>query len=93
MPKPLNLEEIKMKAELFKMLADETRLAILQLLLDNKEMKVKDIQEELHFTQTKVSRHLDWLKRSELVDTRPHLTAVYYSIKPGIKDRIAYYMK
>lgn len=93
MPKSINLEDIKMKADLFRMLADESRLAILQLLLENNEMRVKDLQEELKYTQTRVSRHLDWLKRSELVDTRPQLTSVFYSIKPEVKDKIAYYLK
>ena len=54
---------------LFKALADATRLRILGLLLTG-EVCVCHIHESLKITQPKASRHLAYLRRSGLVDTR-----------------------
>ena len=54
---------------LFKALADSTRLRILGLLLTG-EVCVCHIHESLKITQPKASRHLAYLRRSGLVDTR-----------------------
>jgi ArsR family transcriptional regulator len=54
---------------LFKALADATRLRILGLLLTG-EVCVCDIHESLKIPQPKASRHLAYLRRSGLVDTR-----------------------
>ena len=56
---------------LFLGLADESRLRILSLLFASGELCVCDIQSTLRFTQTKVSRHMKYLKRTGLVQTRP----------------------
>ena len=53
----------------FKALADDTRLRILGLLLTG-EVCVCDIHESLRIPQSKASRHLAYLRRSGLVDTR-----------------------
>ena len=54
---------------LFKALADATRLRILGLLLTG-EICVCDIHESLKIPQSKASRHLAYLRRSGLVQTR-----------------------
>ena len=54
---------------LFKALADATRLRILGLLLTG-EVCVCDIHESLKIPQPKASRHLAYLRRSGLVDSR-----------------------
>lgn len=54
---------------LFKALADATRLRILGLLLTG-EVCVCHIHESLRITQPKASRHLAYLRRAGLVDTR-----------------------
>src|SRR4051812_24109918 len=54
---------------LFKTLADQTRLRILGLLLGG-EVCVCHIHESLRIPQPKASRHLAYLRRSGLVDTR-----------------------
>lgn len=55
---------------IFSALADEARLRILHLLLESGELCVCDIESILGFTQTKVSRHLRYLKRSGLIRER-----------------------
>jgi ArsR family transcriptional regulator len=64
---------------LFKALADATRLRILGLLLTG-EVCVCDIHETLKITQPKASRHLAYLRRSGLVETRREGLWVHYRL-------------
>jgi ArsR family transcriptional regulator len=66
---------------LFKALADETRLRILGLLLAG-EVCVCDIHESLKIPQSKASRHLAYLRRSGLVDTRRSGLWIHYRLAP-----------
>jgi len=52
---------MKKEAQLFKSLADETRLKILWLLMAKEELCVCDIMGVLGITQSKASRHLRYL--------------------------------
>ena len=62
---------------LFKALADATRLRILGLLLAG-EVCVCDIHETLRIPQSKASRHLAYLRRSGLVETRREGLWIHY---------------
>jgi ArsR family transcriptional regulator len=62
---------------LFKALADGTRLRILGLLLAG-EVCVCDIHETLKIPQSKASRHLAYLRRSGLVETRREGLWIHY---------------
>jgi ArsR family transcriptional regulator len=64
---------------LFRALADETRLRILGLLLTG-EVCVCDIHESLKIPQPKASRHLAYLRRAGLVDTRRDGLWVHYRL-------------
>ena len=72
MAKPLSEVE-----QLFKALADATRLRILGLLLTG-EVCVCHIHESLKIPQPKASRHLAYLRRAGLVDTRRDGLWVHY---------------
>jgi len=74
MAKPLTEMET-----LFKALADATRLRILGLLLTG-EVCVCDIHESLKIPQPKASRHLAYLRRSGLVDTRRDGLWIHYRL-------------
>jgi ArsR family transcriptional regulator len=63
----------------FKALADATRLRILGLLLTG-EVCVCDIHESLRMPQPKVSRHLAYLRRAGLVETRRAGLWIHYRI-------------
>ncbi len=63
----------------FYALGDVTRLRILGLLLAG-EVCVCHIHESLKLSQPKVSRHLAYLRRSGLVDTRREGLWVYYRL-------------
>ena len=64
---------------LFKALADTTRLRILGLLLAG-EVCVCDIHESLKIPQSKASRHLAYLRRSGLVETRREGLWIHYRL-------------
>jgi ArsR family transcriptional regulator len=64
---------------LFKALADATRLRILGLLLTG-EVCVCDIHESLKIPQSKASRHLAYLRRSGLVETRRSGLWIHYRL-------------
>ena len=68
---------------LFKALADATRLRILGLLLTG-EVCVCDIHESLRIPQPKASRHLAYLRRAGLVETRREGLWIHYRLgQPG----------
>jgi ArsR family transcriptional regulator len=62
--------------------ADATRLRILSLLIEQKELCVCDLCTVLAESQPKVSRHLATLRRVGLVDVRQDGKWKYYSL-PG----------
>ena len=64
---------------LFKALGDATRLRILGLLLTG-EVCVCDIHESLKIPQPKTSRHLAYLRKAGLVDTRRDGLWVHYRL-------------
>jgi ArsR family transcriptional regulator, arsenate/arsenite/antimonite-responsive transcriptional repressor len=64
---------------LFKALADRTRLRILALLA-NGEVCVCDIHESLGLPQPTTSRHLAYLRRAGLVETRKQGLWVHYRL-------------
>ena len=64
---------------LFKALADDTRLRILGLLLGG-EICVCDIHETLKIPQSMASRHLAYLRRAGLVDTRREGLWIHYRL-------------
>jgi ArsR family transcriptional regulator len=63
----------------FKALADETRLRIVGLLLAG-EVCVCDIHETLKIPQSKASRHLAYLRKTGLVETRKDGLWVHYRL-------------
>ena len=71
---------IKDLAQLFKILADETRLRILDMLGRRKELCVRDLWERLGQSQPAVSHHLGLLRMAGLVDTRHEGKHIYYRI-------------
>ena len=70
---------MKVETQIFKALSDETRLRIM-ILLTHGELCVCDIEKILETTQSKISRHLSYLKNSGLVNDTRRGIWVYYSI-------------
>jgi len=77
----MRLKEMPMSnaVQLFKALADETRLRILNL-VEHREVCVCQIVEALGLGQSKVSRHLAHLRNAGLVNDRREGLWIYYSL-------------
>ena len=72
-------KQLTVMEALFKALADATRLRILGLLLTG-EVCVCDIHESLKIPQSKASRHLAYLRKSGLVETRRDGLWIHYRL-------------
>ncbi len=67
-------------AAVFSAFSDRTRLRVLNLLANEGELCVCDIMSVLKEPQSKVSRHLGYLRRSGLVEARRKGLWMYYSL-------------
>jgi ArsR family transcriptional regulator len=76
---------LKETVRFFKALADEARVQMLWLLLNNRELCVCDIMAVLEITQSKASRHLAALRNAGLATDRKEGLWSYYSLPP-IRD-------
>ena len=76
-------------AELFKALADQTRLKILRTLFETPKC-VSDLEAELRLTQSLVSHHLKTLKTAGLVESRRDGQKICYALHPQIKDTLSH---
>jgi ArsR family transcriptional regulator, arsenate/arsenite/antimonite-responsive transcriptional repressor len=72
-------KQLNEMAALCRALADATRLRILGLLLTG-EVCVCDIYESLKISQPKASRHLAYLRRAGLVETRREGLWIHYRL-------------
>jgi ArsR family transcriptional regulator len=70
-------------APLFKLLADETRLRIVQYLLQQKEIHVRAFCERLGQSQPAVSHHLALLREAGLIDVRREGKHNFYHLLPA----------
>ena len=69
-------------AELFKALGDETRLAIVQMLL-GKELCVCDVLDAFDMSQPTISHHLKILRQAGVVQDERQGKWIYYSLNPA----------
>jgi len=79
---------MKEAARFFKILADESRLKMLWLLFNRRELCVCDIMAVLEITQSKASRHLATMRNLGIVTDRREGQWSYYSLCP-VEDKIA----
>ncbi|WP_285129653.1 metalloregulator ArsR/SmtB family transcription factor [Leclercia adecarboxylata] len=68
--------------QLYKILSDETRLAIVMLLRESGEMRVCDICGATTESQPKISRHMAILREAELVLDRREGKWIHYRLSP-----------
>ena len=68
--------------QLFKNLADETRLTLMLLLKEKGELCVCELAAALNFPQPKISRHLAMLRSSGLLSDRRDGKWIHYRLSP-----------
>ncbi len=78
---------MKEPAQFFKVLADESRLKMLWLLFNRRELCVCDVMAVLEITQSKASRHLAALRNAGLATDRKEGLWSYYSLCP-VEDKL-----
>jgi ArsR family transcriptional regulator, zinc-responsive transcriptional repressor len=72
-------QDVDLAVEVFRMLADATRVRLLWLMRDG-EVSVRGLTEGVGKPQALVSQHLGKLRMSRLVSTRRHGSRVYYRL-------------
>jgi ArsR family transcriptional regulator len=78
----------RFKAGVFQALSHPTRIAIIELLRDEREVPVTRLHERLHLEQANVSQHLTVLRSRQLVTTRKEGNQVFYSLRDPILGKI-----
>ncbi len=73
-------------SQIFKACSDESRIRILYLLYRNREVCISDLELVLNFTQTKISRHLGYLRSCGLVTFRKIDQWAFYCIKDELTE-------
>ena len=71
--------------QVFKAFSDESRVRIIHLLFHHGELTISDLESILDFTQTKTSRHITYLKNSDLLNIRKQDQWVFYSIREEVQ--------
>lgn len=83
----------RFKAEVFQALAHPTRVAIVELLRDEREVSVNRICERVALEQANVSQHLAVLRSKRLVTGRKEGNQVFYSLRDPILGEILNLMR
>lgn len=86
---PLNEDVARQLVQLFKLLADETRLKILSYLLQAGELNVRSLCDLLDQSQPAVSHHLALLKTCGLIESRRDGKNNFYRVMPEQFGRFA----
>lgn len=73
-------DQLRLVVEVFRMLADATRVQVLWALAD-REMSVTELAEHLGKPAPSVSQHLAKLRMARLVRTRREGTTIFYSLE------------
>ena len=73
-------------SQIFKAFSDESRIRILSLLYHNKQMCISDLEQVLDFTQSKTSRHINYLKNSKIVNFKKINNRIFYYIIDEVYD-------
>jgi ArsR family transcriptional regulator len=78
----------RFKAGIFQAMANPTRIAIIELLRDEKEVPVSSIYERLGLEQANASQHLAVLRSKQIVVGRKDGNQVFYSLRDPILGRV-----
>ena len=73
-------------------LADPTRRAVFERIVNSKEITVVELTRASSVTQGAISQHLKALKQAGLVSERPEGRNVYYRAQPGGLEPLADWM-
>jgi len=79
-PSQIDEDQVRLVVEVFRMLADPTRIQVLWA-LTGQELSVNELAERVSKPAPSVSQHLAKLRMARLVRTRRAGTTIYYSLE------------
>ena len=75
-------------SKVFRSFSDISRIRIMNILYYRKESCIADLEMILNFTQTKTSRHVNYLKNANLLNMKYVNQFIFYSIREEALDLI-----
>ncbi|MGI6343290.1 MAG: ArsR/SmtB family transcription factor [Bacteroidales bacterium] len=82
--KKLDLEKLQVAADKIKSLAHPVRIAIVELIIEHKQLNVTQIYTKLNLKQAVASHHLSVLRSRGLLETERKGREIIYKVKDGI---------
>lgn len=79
---------VEFGSKVFRSFSDISRIRIMNILFNRKEACISDLELILNFTQTKTSRHVNYLKNAGLLNKKNINQFIFYSIKEEALDLI-----
>ena len=70
----------KKYVDFFRALANEERLEIVKLLIQNKELAAQEVEKHFYLEQSTTSHHLNTLKRVNILKSRKEGRNIFYSL-------------
>jgi len=80
----LDIQKLETAASKLRAMAHPMRIAIIELLTDNKKLTVTEIYERLSIEQASASHHLNILKNKGLLDSKRNGKMILYSLKTNV---------
>lgn len=77
----LDIQKLELAASKLRAMAHPMRIAIIDLLTENKKLTVTEIYERLSIEQASASHHLNILKNKGLLESKRDGKMIYYSLK------------
>ena len=77
----IDIEKLELAASKLRAMAHPMRIAIIDLLTENKKLTVTEIYESLSIEQAAASHHLNILKSKGLLESKRDGKMIYYSLK------------
>ena len=86
--KEIDIDKLDVVANRLRSMAHPMRIAIIELLRDNKAMNVTAIYKRLNLEQPSASHHLNMLKDKGILASRRDGKSTYYSLRQDALDEI-----
>jgi DNA-binding transcriptional ArsR family regulator len=80
----LDIDKLELAASKLRAMAHPMRIAIIDLLTENKKLTVTEIYEELNIEQASASHHLNILKNKGLLESKRNGKMILYSLKTNV---------
>jgi len=84
----LDIQKLELAASKLRALAHPMRIAIIELLTDNKKLTVTEIYERLNIEQASASHHLNILKNKGLLESKRDGKMIHYSLKLHVLSNV-----